>query len=322
MTRTAQRRAPAGDDAAPQYRVFLTVVARTQRVGPSFVRLTLAGEQLQDFGASGDDQRIKFLLPQPGHRVEDIPAGPDWYADWRSTPDERRPFMRTYTVRAARPAAGELDIDVVLHGLGNGHAGPAAVWAAAARPGDPVALIGPDRPGRGRAWGSEWGPPPSARWLLLAGDETAVPAVGAILEGLPPGVPVTACLEVPDPGDRQSWHLPADVSVRWSFRNQQPGVIHGELLIQCVRDVISANRGRHREILGQEMEDVDVDTDVLWDIPDQRAGRGSLIETYAWLAGEAGVIRALRRHLVTDLGIRRDAVAFMGYWRLGRSESN
>ena len=42
---------------------------------------------------------------------------------------------------------------------------------------------------------------------------------------------------------------------------------------------------------------------------------------YAWLAGEAGVIKTLRRHLVVDLGWDRRAVAFMGYWRRpGRGE--
>jgi NADPH-dependent ferric siderophore reductase len=42
---------------------------------------------------------------------------------------------------------------------------------------------------------------------------------------------------------------------------------------------------------------------------------------YAWLAGEAGVIRALRRHLVSERGIDRRTVAFMGYWRIGRAEA-
>ncbi|NTW42518.1 MAG: siderophore-interacting protein, partial [Cellulomonadaceae bacterium] len=42
---------------------------------------------------------------------------------------------------------------------------------------------------------------------------------------------------------------------------------------------------------------------------------------YAWLAGEAGVIKTLRRHLVTGCGVDRKSVAFMGYWRAGRPES-
>ena len=60
-----------------------------------------------------------------------------------------------------------------------------------------------------------------------------------------------------------------------------------------------------------------MDTQLLWDSPDAPANGGF----YAWLAGEAGAIKALRRFLVTDTGVDRTRVAFMGYWRMGRSES-
>ena len=69
---------------------------------------------------------------------------------------------------------------------------------------------------------------------------------------------------------------------------------------------------RRRDVL----DDVDVDADLLWEVPDG-VGAGDLS---AWLAGEAGVIKTLRRILVIDLGIDRRSVAFMGYWRLGRAE--
>jgi NADPH-dependent ferric siderophore reductase len=62
--------------------------------------------------------------------------------------------------------------------------------------------------------------------------------------------------------------------------------------------------------------DVDVDRDILWEIPDVRP-RTPL---YAWLAGEAGVIRTLRRQLLSHHGLDRRSVALMGYWRLGRPD--
>ncbi|MQS10694.1 SIP domain-containing protein, partial [Streptomyces alkaliphilus] len=68
----------------------------------------------------------------------------------------------------------------------------------------------------------------------------------------------------------------------------------------------------------EDLEDVDVDASILWEVP------GLLDEEtvlYAWLAGEASAIKTLRRHLVADLGVDRRAVAFMGYWREGRAES-
>jgi len=71
-----------------------------------------------------------------------------------------------------------------------------------------------------------------------------------------------------------------------------------------------------------ELVDVDVDHDLLWEVPSDNHGGPAQQDAplYAWLAGEAGVIKTLRRHLVSELGIDRKSVAFMGYWRLGRAE--
>ena len=53
----------------------------------------------------------------------------------------------------------------------------------------------------------------------------------------------------------------------------------------------------------------------LWEVPEE----GPHGRWYAWLAGEAGVVKALRRHLVQTVGVDRRSVAFMGYWREGRT---
>jgi NADPH-dependent ferric siderophore reductase len=63
------------------------------------------------------------------------------------------------------------------------------------------------------------------------------------------------------------------------------------------------------------LDDVDVDSGILWEVPEE-AQRTS--GPYAWLAGEAGVVKGLRRHLVQEAGLDRRSVAFMGYWRQGR----
>jgi NADPH-dependent ferric siderophore reductase len=64
---------------------------------------------------------------------------------------------------------------------------------------------------------------------------------------------------------------------------------------------------------GAEPEDVDVDVADLWEVPEPAAGAGRF---YAWPAGEAAVIRTLRRHLVAECGVDRRTVAFMaiGGW--------
>ena len=70
----------------------------------------------------------------------------------------------------------------------------------------------------------------------------------------------------------------------------------------------------------------DIDPD-LWETPTYSSAGESVEgvatrarQRYAWIAGEAGMVKALRRFLVTDAGLDRRQVAFMGYWRLGRAE--
>src|SRR5699024_1070268 len=122
-----------------------------------------------------------------------------WYQFWRSLPEEERNPMRTYTVRASRPEDQEVDVDFAIHPS----AGPATTWAATARPGDCVVIIGPNRLHTGDTGGVAWRPHPEARQLLLVGDETSAPAIQAILEGLTlqPDQQLTAVIEVPTADD-------------------------------------------------------------------------------------------------------------------------
>lgn len=292
-------------------------VVRSQRLGPSFIRLTFTGEPLRDFGTGGLDQRIKLVLPQPGRTVSDVPRGDDWYARWQAMPEDVRPTIRTYTVRAHRPEVAELDIDFVLHGVDSGHGGPASTWAAAARTGDQVALLGPDRPGTGRMWGCEWSPPQRARRLVLAGDETAVPAIASIVESLPTHATGIVCAEVPTADDIQSWDKPEQVEVRWSVRQRGNGALpHGALLEEAVTTALEDLRTPRGSVDDATLDDVDVDTTTLWEVPDSLNMQDG--ELYGWLAGEAAVIKKLRRLMVNEYGVPRTAVAFMGYWREGR----
>jgi NADPH-dependent ferric siderophore reductase len=304
MTLTAQPEVVA----APAWQFFDASVAAVRRLGPSFVRLTLTGPELAGFGAAGCDQRFKLVLSRDDAglaRLRD--RGQDWYPEYCAMAEEQRPVIRTYTVRAVRPERAELDVDVVLHGVEDGHAGPAATWASTAVPGDRVVVLGPDRDGRGRMWGVEWAPPEAARTLLLAGDETAVPAVCAILESLDEGArSVTALLEVPTAEDAMNVALPAGATLRWLPRD---GAARGSRLVPAVHAAlcelgIASTPAAPPEEVGDEL---------LWEVPEGNAASGC----YAWLAGEAGVVKTLRRRLVGDLGVPRGAVAFMGYWRQG-----
>ncbi|MGH3776445.1 MAG: siderophore-interacting protein [Pseudonocardiaceae bacterium] len=318
-TRTAGR---SNGERVPEYRMFFVEVARTERLGPSFVRVTFTGECLRAFDSGGLDQRIKLLLPQPGRTVADIPSGPGWHAAWQAMPEETRPTMRSYTVRAHRLEVGELDIDFVLHGADGGHGGPVSAWASTARPGDGVALAGPGRSGAGRMWGCEWRPPQTAKRLIIAGDETAVPAVASIVESLPPDARGVVCVEVPTAGDRQCWKVPDRVEVRWLVRRCAAGSApHGSLLEAAVAEVLAELCEPDPPGAGADLVDVDLDSSILWDVPDESASEPDTPggELYAWLAGEAGLIKKLRRLMVNDHGVPRSAIAFMGYWRQGHS---
>ncbi|MET8389147.1 siderophore-interacting protein [Streptosporangium canum] len=293
----------------PAYRAFPVRVLRTLRLSPSFVRVTFGGEELSGFADNGFDQRIKLALPLPGGGFASISDGAGWYQRWRALPVELRNPIRTYTVRAVRPRQRELDIDFVLHG----DASPASRWATYAAPGHRAVVIGPNAAHPGPTGGQEWAPPAGATRLLLAGDETAVPAIAAIAESLSGDVRARILLEVPQGADVLPLDVRPGVEVTWLPRE---GARHGELLVPAVREAVGeiTVRGDVVDLL----EDVDVDTEILWEVP-PASGRDGL---YAWLAGEAGMVKLLRRHLVQEAGIDRSSVAFMGYWRLGRSETD
>ncbi|MDT0209678.1 siderophore-interacting protein [Curtobacterium sp. BRD11] len=301
---------------AARYRVFSVRVAAVSALTPSFVRVTLTGDALADFSAVGLDQRIKVVLPIPGHGFTDLPDGDDWYGAWRALPDAQRNPLRTYTVRSFRPDARELDIDFVAHG----DTGPASRWVSACRVGDELRIVGPavpSSPAELPSGAAEFAPGSATR-ILLAGDETAAPAICAILEALDVATVGHVFIEVPTDADRLPVTAPAGVEVRWIARN---GASHGVRMTDQVHawaaEVTTGAASVAEPVRGAvDLADVDVDEQVLWDVPaalDERP-------VYAWIAGEAGCVKELRRHLVRGVGLDRRQVAFMGYWRHGKAE--
>ncbi len=290
------------------WRMFTVEVRAVRRLSPSFVRVTFTGPDLDRFADNGYDQRIKLALPLPGQRGVYLPQGPDWYAQWRALPEYRRNPIRTYTARAVRPQLNELDVDLVLHGDG----GPATRWARQVRLGDEIAILGPDAGYGGDHGGIEFRPP-STGCLLLAGDETAVPAISGICERLPSHAHGRVLLEVPAEQDALPLVSPPGVEVTWLPRGTAP---HGSRLVAAVTAAAGELLTGTVSPAAEPVDEVDVDREILWEVPD-------VIPTaplYAWLAGEAAVIRTLRRHLVAERGLDRRAVAFMGYWRHGRAD--
>jgi NADPH-dependent ferric siderophore reductase len=300
----------------PAYRPFRVTVAGVRRLCPSFTRVTLSGHELDVFGTDGLDQRVKVVFPNADGSLcpLDDPRVVDegsWYERWHALPDGSRNPFRTYTVRRVRPWAREVDIDLVVHG----GTGPAARWLEAVTPGDELLLVGPDARSIHSSVGIDFHPG-HARRVLLAGDETAAPAIAAILESLPAGRRAQAFIEVPDADDRLDLHVRDSVELTWLPRD---GAEVGGRLVPAVIDWATRSADLLRASVPprpQSFTDVDVDLEQLWESPAEPPDDAF----YAWLAGEAGVIKDLRRLLVRGHGVDRSRVAFMGYWRLGRPE--
>ncbi|MFB6844783.1 siderophore-interacting protein [Streptomyces sp. NPDC056373] len=272
--------------AAP-FRFFSLQVLRTRRLGPSLVRVTFGGPDLHAFHSDGRDQSLSLFLPHPGQPEPVVPLelGDGWWQGWRELPDGVRAVMRSYTLRDLRRDPDEIDIDFALHGIGPDacvQAGPASRWAAGARAGDRVLLLGPavadNRAIRFR-------PPEDTDLVVVWGDETAVPAASAIVESLPAGTRARVWLEVPHAGDIQDLVTTADAEITWLVREE--GNAEGSPMA----------------------------LDTLRSAPLPPAER-----PYVWLAGESGCVKELRRHFVRELGVDRRRVTFVGYWRRGVSE--
>ena len=304
---------------ATPFRLFEVELTKRTVLSHNFVRFTFTGPHLDRFADNGHDQRIKLLFPATGPRngfAALLGSPDDWYTAWRSLADEERPAMRTYTIRAVRPSANEIDVDIVLHGL----IGVASAWASTAPVGSPLVICGPNADYDGSHGGVDFHPPARAARILLAGDETALPAIANILERLPADARGCALVEVPDEGDAAA--LPSHPGFEVIVAARASGGSQGDALIPLVQE----HAGRllaPRATVGAalaELDDVDIEDGILWEVPNDEGD----VETpvYAWLAGEAGVIKTLRRHLVSERGIDRKAVAFMGYWRLGKDEQN
>lgn len=263
---------------ALRYRFYRAQVRHTRRIGASLIRVTLAGDELAGFAGGGRDQSVSLFLPHPGQPEPVVPldAGDDWYDRWRATDPAVRAVMRSYTISAQRPEAGEVDVDFVHHG----DSGPATRWAARARPGDRLVLLGPAEPDNRSVC---FRPPPGTAQVLLAADETALPAAAGILAWLPADVTVRAWIEVPHAADVRDLPGVARAEVRWLVRGSTPP--GSGLLVEAIR-----------------------------------AARFPAGVPYAWIAGESSTVRAVRRHLVAERGLDRRRVTFAGYWRRGASE--
>ena len=273
-------------------------VVQVERPTPRLRRITCESDGWRGARSIAPDQQVKLFFARDGG-VPEIPGAPEdgsgvagWYARYLAVPEERRPWMRSYTVRALDPGCGRMVIDFVLHDVdGQGHgdeAAPASRWVARAAVGDVVGVLGPAVSG--------YRAPSGQPVRLFVGDEAALPAIAASLEALPAGVRAVVVVEVAGAAEEQALTSDAELTVHWVHR---PGS-----LLDAVRAA---------QLPGGTADGVGPEDAADGVGPDSTEGAAGAV--FAWVAGEASAVRAVRRHLVGERGLDKRAVSFTGYWR-------
>ncbi|MFE5608609.1 siderophore-interacting protein [Streptomyces sp. NPDC056540] len=209
----------------------------------------------------GFDDHVKFFFAEEG-REPVLPRQNVSSLDW---PSDGRPISKDYTPVRFDPVAGEIDFDFVRH-----DGGIASSWAQQAVPGQVTWIAGPKM---------SHGQPEGADWLLVIGDETALPAIGRWLAEMPEGTRARVFIEVGEESHRQELPTRAEAEVTWLVRGGTPAG-RSDLLERAVRD----------------ME---------W-LP------GTV---FVWAAGEAVTLKGIRRHLSVERGVPREQTHITGYWR-------
>lgn len=250
-------------------------VLRVADVTPGMRRVTLTGLQLRAFRkggldlpalrTEGFDDHVKFFFAEAVGEAPVLPRQNVSSLDW---PADRRPLAKDYTPVRFDPDAGEhgeIDFDFVRH-----EGGVASSWAERAEPGDTTWIAGPKM---------SHGLPAGTDWLLLIGDETALPAIARCLAELPAGARVRAIVEVGEDSHRQELPTAAEAEVTWVVRGGAPAGTT-DLLERAVREV--------RWLPGT---------------------------VFAWAAGETVTLKGIRRHLAVDREVPREHTHITGYWR-------
>lgn len=235
-------------------------VAQVHDLTAHMRRITFRGDDLARF-ATDDNLHVRLFFPLPGQHPLWPLRGLDGLM--QPVPPERKPAVRKYTIRRIDAAAGALDIDFVLHD----DPGPGSDWARRAGRGDRIGMAGPGGLGA-----------KPADWMLLAGDETALPAIARILESLPVNTKGRAIVVVDEAGDEIPLTCAAGIEIRWIHRTSSP------------IDFVSA-------VLAQE-------------IP----GTGS---RFCWAAAEFDQIQSIRRYWRDEVGLAKDEQLAVAYWRKG-----
>ncbi|WP_143544567.1 MULTISPECIES: siderophore-interacting protein [unclassified Rhodococcus (in: high G+C Gram-positive bacteria)] len=247
-------------------------VIDTRQLGPGMRRIVLGGPQLREFTrdgfefpalrSEGFDDFVRLFFPLDDMGTMALPVQHERTVEW---PRDPRPVTRNYTVRSVDTDSTELTLDFVTHDTGI-----ASTWGRRCSVGDSIPLLGPVRSGHA---------PAEVDWVLLVGDETALPAVARYLDEAAAGERIRVFVEVADAERELPLPTAADAEITWVHRD---GAVAGtgDLLETAVRSAL------------------------WWD--------GTV---FAWVAGESTALKGIRRYLREDRALPPEMVEVTGYWR-------
>ena len=229
----------------------VTLAAR-EWLASNYVRVRLQGSDLAGFDSLGSDDHMRlFFASGPASSVEELRAAPSreytplaWGEDW-------------------------LDVEFVVHG----DDGIAAPWAASAPLGSFVGVGGPRGSAVVRGTPDAW---------LLAGDETAIPAIRRFAALMPSDAAARIVIEVISPEHELA--VDAPVPVEWLHRGDAPA---GSALIAFVEELGAA------------------------DAPGT--------DPFCFIAAEQSIVKP-GRALLGRWGVDASKAVVKGYWKRGQDE--
>lgn len=239
-------------------------VVSSWRVSPHMQRIRFRADNLARYAIGG--LHIRILIPPAGRKPIWPTIAPDGMLSWPR--DEDTLTVRIYTIRSIDVVAGTLDVDFVLH---PGLETPAASFATNAREGQVIGMLGPGGDGV-----------PQNKSLLIAGDDTAIPAISRILENRRPESTARVFLEV----DSEADVVPIgneNAAVTWLFRKGRPAGTTG-LLSKALRALDPAA------------------------LP---------LDLYVWAGCEFSDFREIRKLVRKDWNVPKDRHLVVAYWRQG-----
>lgn len=259
--------------------IHLTVL-RSERLSAHWIRVTLGGGEIEKFRPMGFDQWFRLFLPIGGDAaLERVPAKANKMFGYLK-------FLRIPD--GERPVMRNYSVRAYR---------PATVDAGAEIDVDFVlhGSAAEGTAGPASRWaetcqpgehvliideGLTFNPQRGTERVLLVGDETALPAIASISASLPEDAVGMAIIEVPSTEDALAFPHPSGVEVVWIVRPHD--VAPGSLALATL-------------------------------------GRTTLPDApfHAYAAGEQALASGVRKHLVGERGVDKNAVSFCGYWKIG-----